>query len=76
MNIASVLHSYIYLCIFLRMNKLYHLPRGFGSFPKLEILDLSYNNLTEQSLPANFFFMSENTLIVMPLNIDCPVSLW
>lgn len=40
-----------------RMNRLYKLPRGFGSFPKLEILDLTYNNLREQSLPGNFFFI-------------------
>jgi Leucine-rich repeat (LRR) protein len=39
------------------MNRLYKLPRGFGSFPKLEILDLTYNNLREQSLPGNFFFI-------------------
>lgn len=33
------------------------LPRGFGSFPQLEILDLTYNNLSERSLPGNFFFI-------------------
>lgn len=39
------------------MNRLSKLPRGFGSFAKLEILDLTYNNLREQSLPGNFFFI-------------------
>lgn len=40
------------------MNRLNKLPRGFGSFAKLEILDLTYNNLKEQSLPGNFYFIS------------------
>ena len=39
-------------------NKLNTLPRGFGSFPNIEILDLSYNNLNDNSLPSNFFIMS------------------
>jgi len=39
------------------MNKLSNLPRGFGSFPVLEVLDLSYNNLNEESLPKNFWIM-------------------
>merc|ERR1711944_291268 len=33
------------------------LPRGFGSFPILEVLDLSYNMLNEDSLPENFFML-------------------
>ena len=33
------------------------LPRGFGAFPVLEVLDLSYNNLNERILPGNFFMM-------------------
>ncbi|QQP52390.1 Ras suppressor protein 1, partial [Caligus rogercresseyi] len=37
-------------------NKLNSLPRGFGSFPNLEVLDLSYNNL--DVLPGNFFILS------------------
>ncbi len=41
------------------MNKLYSLPRGFGAFPALELLDLTYNNLNEKSLPANFFVMGQ-----------------
>jgi len=41
------------------MNRLTNLPRGFGSFPSLQMLDLSYNNLSEQSLPSNFFFVSK-----------------
>ena len=40
------------------MNRLSFLPRGFGSFPALEVLDLTYNNLNEKSLPANFFMIS------------------
>lgn len=28
---------------------------GFGAFPVLEVLDLSYNNLNEHVLPGNFF---------------------
>jgi hypothetical protein len=39
------------------MNRLSSLPRGFGSFPVLEVLDLSYNELNEGVLPANFFMM-------------------
>ncbi len=39
------------------MNRLNILPRGFGSFASLEILDLTYNNLSERSLPGNFFFI-------------------
>ena len=37
------------------MNRLSSLPRGFGAFPALEVLDLTYNNLTEKSLPVNLF---------------------
>jgi len=40
------------------MNKLNTLPRGFGAFPALEVLDLTYNNLNENSLPGNFFCLS------------------
>lgn len=39
------------------MNKLTSLPRGFGAFPAIEVLDLTYNNLSEKSLPGNFFMM-------------------
>lgn len=39
------------------MNRLSRLPRGFGSFPALEVLDLSYNNLNESELPGNFWLM-------------------
>jgi hypothetical protein len=41
----------------LGMNRLSSLPRGFGSFPVLEVLDLSYNQLNEDSLPGNFWIM-------------------
>lgn len=33
------------------------LPRGFGSFAVLEVLDLTYNNLSEASIPNNFWSM-------------------
>lgn len=39
------------------MNKLESLPRGFGSFPILEVLDLSYNFLSDESMPGNFWMM-------------------
>lgn len=42
-----------------RMNRLNELPRGFGAFPALEVLDLTYNNLNEKQLPGNFFCLSE-----------------
>lgn len=41
----------------LRMNRLCELPRGFGSFPALEVLDLTYNNLTNTSFSANFTYL-------------------
>ena len=41
----------------LSMNRLTTLPRGFGSFPVLEVLDLSYNDLNEGGFPANFFML-------------------
>ena len=48
------------------MNRLYALPRGFGSFPKLEVLDASYNNLTENSLPGNFFLLGKTVSLKSP----------
>ena len=60
------------------MNRLCELPRGFGSFPALEILDLTYNNLTSSSFSANFaylgeclraLYMGDNDLTVFPPNI-------
>jgi len=41
-----------------RLNCLCELPRSFGSFPALEILDLTYNNLTSSSFSANFASLS------------------
>lgn len=41
------------------MNKLDGLPRGFGASPVLEVLDLTYNNLNENSLPGNFFMLGQ-----------------
>lgn len=52
------------LCIS-RMNKLNALPRGFGAFPALEVLDLTYNNLSEKSLPGNFFCLGMNKMIII-----------
>lgn len=43
----------------LSFNRLYTLPRGFGAFPVLEVLDLTYNNLNEKNLPGNFFMMGK-----------------
>ncbi|TNN24135.1 Ras suppressor protein 1 [Liparis tanakae] len=40
------------------MNRLSGLPRGFGSLPALEVLDLTYNNLNQASLPGNFFYLT------------------
>ena len=39
------------------LNRLNDLPRGFGAFAVLEILDLTYNNLNEKNLPGNFFMI-------------------
>lgn len=41
------------------MNRLDLLPRGFGAFAVLEVLDLTYNNLNETSLPGNFFMLGK-----------------
>lgn len=41
------------------MNRLSKLPRGFGAFPVLEVLDLTYNNLSDDSFPGNFFMMGK-----------------
>lgn len=47
------------------MNKLSTLPRGFGAFPVLEVLDLTYNNLNESSLPGNFFMIGNGLLMLL-----------
>lgn len=47
-------------CSTFRMNRLDVLPRGFGAFPVLEVLDLTYNNLHEKNLPGNFFMMGQS----------------
>ncbi|KAG8334556.1 Ras suppressor protein 1 [Homalodisca vitripennis] len=59
------------------MNRLNSLPRGFGAFPVLEVLDLTYNNLDESSLPGNFFmletlralYLGDNDFEVLPPEI-------
>uniref|UniRef100_A0A8C2AI07 Ras suppressor protein 1 n=1 Tax=Cyprinus carpio TaxID=7962 RepID=A0A8C2AI07_CYPCA len=67
----------LYLQINLMMNRLSTLPRGFGSLPALEVLDLTYNNLNESSLPGNFFYLttlralylSDNDFEILPPDI-------
>ncbi|KAK7881360.1 hypothetical protein WMY93_029769 [Mugilogobius chulae] len=59
------------------MNRLSTLPRGFGSLPALEVLDLTYNNLNHSSLPGNFFYLttlralylSDNDFEMLPADI-------
>ena len=54
------IHQNFYALLSLyRLNRLCELPRGFGSFPALEILDLTYNNLTNSSFSANFSYLGE-----------------
>ena len=53
-----------FLTIFLRINKLNELPKGFGACPTLEVLDLTYNNLTESSFPGNFFYLGMNMFML------------
>ena len=48
-----------FVCLFVcSVNRLSTLPKGLGTASALEILDVTYNNLNEQSLPGNFFIMS------------------
>jgi hypothetical protein len=56
------------------MNKLTTLPRGFGAFPVLEVLDLTYNNLTEESLPGNFFMIGTLYYFIYVMQIDHLIS--
>lgn len=49
-----------------RMNRLDVLPRGFGAFPVLEVLDLTYNNLSDKNLPGNFFMMGQSQAVKSP----------
>eukprot|EP00108_Taenia_solium_P005141 TsM_000652500 transcript=TsM_000652500 gene=TsM_000652500 len=61
--------------LILGMNRLDALPRGFGAFPTLEVLDLTYNNLA--TLPDNFFnlgtlralYLSDNNFEYLPAGI-------
>jgi hypothetical protein len=55
-------------CCALSMNRLDVLPRGFGAFPVLEVLDLTYNNLDESNLPGNFFMMGKAVLLFLMLH--------
>jgi len=61
-NIPLMYLNKIFFYFYFRMNKLTVLPRGFGAFPVLEVLDLTYNNLSERSLPGNFFCLSKSDL--------------
>lgn len=61
-RLIKVIVWFLILSTFLiRVNRLSSLPRGLGSLPSLEILDLTYNNLNENSLPANFFLLKGKT---------------
>uniref|UniRef100_A0A2R9C9E2 Disease resistance R13L4/SHOC-2-like LRR domain-containing protein n=1 Tax=Pan paniscus TaxID=9597 RepID=A0A2R9C9E2_PANPA len=59
------------------MNRLNISPQGFGSLPALEVLDLTYNNLNENYLPGNFFYLttlcalylSDNDFEILPPDI-------
>ena len=73
-------HASCELCLLssCSVNRLCELPRGFGSFPALEVLDLTYNNLTSSSFSANFaylgeclraLYMGDNDLIEFPPHI-------
>lgn len=55
------------ICCPFSMNRLRSLPRGFGAFPVLEVLDLTYNNLDEKALPNNFFMMGKAALRLLTL---------
>ena len=57
-----------------RVNRLSSLPRGLGTLSALEILDLTYNNLNEKSLPGNFFIMRKNALEMF--NNQCHILLF
>ncbi|MGH0144022.1 UNVERIFIED_CONTAM: hypothetical protein FKN15_047101, partial [Acipenser sinensis] len=75
----AFLDDYCKLCSLknVLMNRLNSLPRGFGSLPGLEVLDLTYNNLNESSLPGNFFYLttlralylSDNDFEILPPDI-------
>lgn len=53
------------------MNRLDVLPRGFGAFPVLEVLDLTYNNLSEKNLPGNFFMMGQSYRVSSRTFFEC-----
>ena len=57
LNILIYLTIYLHRILNLAMNRLDSLPRGFGSFPVLEVLDLSYNSLNDESMPGNFWVL-------------------
>jgi len=56
-------------CAAFSMNRLGVLPRGFGAFPVLEVLDLTYNNLDESNLPGNFFMMGNAVFLFLMLYV-------
>lgn len=58
----------------LARNRLSTLPPGFASLPALEVLDFTYTNLKENSLPGNLFclptlhalYLSANDFEILP----------
>ncbi|KAL4680285.1 hypothetical protein H8957_007197 [Semnopithecus entellus] len=50
------------------MNRLNTLPRGFSSLPALEVLDLTYNNLNENSTLCALY-LSDNNFEILPPDI-------
>lgn len=44
------------------MNNIHSLPDGIHQLVQLEVLDLSYNFLTEHSFPPEFFFLGKSFL--------------
>nr|XP_028698541.1 ras suppressor protein 1-like isoform X2 [Macaca mulatta] len=76
-NIAELKNLEVLKHLNLGMNRLNTLPRGFSSLPALEVLDLTYNNLNENCLPGNFFYLttlcalylSDNNFEILPPDI-------
>jgi len=60
------------------MNRLNSLPRGFGGFLALEVLDLTYNNLNEKSLPGNFCQLGKLQVVhtVFRLSVKSYLGIW
>jgi len=50
------------------------LPRGFGTAPSLAILDLTYNNLSDDSFPGNFSYLGGQYLSCFVTNECCTTT--